>query len=98
MSENQSRITFKELKESKDWKKAVIVFTDESMGNREYSVNERSYEVSSDSKYFDPTMDGKSLFGDCLDGEDMNIRLDYYLHALPEEGDKWEVEYCYIIK
>ena len=72
--------------------KAVIVFTQESF-NKEYSELSRSYSVSSESKYFMPNMGGNSLFGNCLDGSESGVRLDWYIY-----GDKpWRVEYCYLV-
>lgn len=70
----------------------VIVFKNESWPKRkrDYTVEERSYEFSSDNKRFIPGMGGNSIFATCLDGySDALIRLDYYL------GD-WVVDYCYI--
>jgi hypothetical protein len=93
------RITFRELGESKDWKEAVIVFTNRSFGVlKQYTLEERSYKVSSDAKWFDNNKNGMSLFGDCLDGKDNGVRLDHYMRLTPEEGKRWEVEYCYITK
>lgn len=82
------KMTLNELSNNKSWKKAVIVFTKDSF-NREYSEKSRSYEVSSNDKYFDGNMIGNSLFGNCLDGTDNDVRLDRYI------GD-WKVDYCYI--
>lgn len=91
------KITFEELEKSKGWKEAVVVFTKESF-EIEFSETERSYEVQSDAKYFDASKGGNSLFGNCLDGKDDDVRLDRYMHLLPEEGARWEVDYCYITK
>lgn len=71
---------------------AVIVFKQESF-NKEYSELSRSYAVCSETKYFQPNMGGNSLFGNCLDGSERGVRLDWYIY-----GDKpWRVEYCYLI-
>ena len=92
------KITFGELCNTSDtWEKAVIVFAPESFG-RDFSELERSYEVSSGAKYFDDSMIGSSLFGNCLDGTDNGVRLDWYMNRLQEEGTPWTVEYCYIVK
>lgn len=93
----EKRMTLKELGDTQGWEEAVIVFTADSFGE-EYSEQERSYKVSSNSKWFKPHMNGMSLFGDCLDGKDLNVRLDVYMRLAPEEGKRWSVEYCYIIK
>lgn len=92
-----NKLTLSELRDNETWKKAVIVFTKDSY-SRDFSETQRSYEVSRDNKYFDPNMIGNSLFGSCLDGTDDDVRLDRYIHRLPEEGHVWKVEYCYITK
>lgn len=90
------KLTLNELtKRSNDWKKAVIVFTEDSF-NKFFTEEERSYEITSDNKYFNADMNGTSLFGNCLDGKDDGVRLDIYM-SLPEEKERWEVECCYIV-
>jgi hypothetical protein len=89
-----NKLTLQELKNNKEWEKAVIVFTKDSF-KEEYTQEERSYSVRSNAKYFDNTKIGNSLFGNCLDGKDSGVRLDQYIHALENE---WKVEYCYIIE
>lgn len=83
------RISFTKLCDKKNWKKAVVVFTEASF-TRPYSEIERSYQISSDAKYFDGNMIGNSLFGNCLDGNDSGVRLDNYMYS------GWKVDYCYI--
>lgn len=91
------KMTFAELRNSVDkWSNAVVVFKPESF-SREFSELARSYQISSDAKYFNPNMGGNSLFGNCLDGTDNGVRLDWYMHRLPNEGTAWAIEYCYII-
>lgn len=77
--------------------KGVIVFKPESF-DKEYSEKSRSYEVSSDNKYWNPEKAGNSLFGYCLDGTDQGARLDWYMHSIPKDnlGKRWEVDYCYL--
>ena len=53
----------------------------------EYSETSRTYVVRSDNKYFLPNMISNSLIGNCLDGTDDGVRLDWY---------NWEIEYVYI--
>jgi len=92
------KLTFNQLKaDTSSWKEAVVVFTPESF-SREFSEESRSYKISSDAKYFDGSKIGNSLFGECLDGTDSGVRLDWYMRLLPEEGKRWEVDYCYITK
>lgn len=87
--------TLNDLSKIENWKKAVVVFTKDSWG-REYSLESRSYEISHDNRYFQPMANANSLFGNCLDGKDNDVRLDRYMSLLPEEGIRWKVEYCYI--
>ena len=63
--------------EDKEALVGVIVYK-QSNFNEEYSEESRSYEVTSDNKYFLPNMNGKSLFGNSLDGQDKMVRLDWY--------------------
>lgn len=92
------KLTLHELgKDTSSWKEAIVVFKQESF-NREFSETERSYKVYSEAKYFNGNMIGNSLFGDCLDGKDDGVRLDRYMSLLPEEGLRWVVDYCYIVK
>lgn len=87
--ENIKKVSFGELVNTSDnWKTAVIVFSNDSW-SRDYSLDSRSYEISSDNKYFDANMGGNSLYGNALDGSDNFVRLDHYLGT-------WTIEYCYI--
>ena len=87
------KVTFGDLEKCKTWKTAVIVFTEDSF-KKKYSLKERSYEVSSDAKLFNDQMLGNSLFGTCLDGTEVGVRLDQYMKL---EKNRWEVEYCYVV-
>ena len=69
--------------------KGVIVFTEDSF-NAPYTEIERSYRVTSDNKAYLPNMCSNSIFGNCLDGIDLGVRLDCYM------CDGWKVDYCYI--
>lgn len=71
-----------------------IVITQDSF-NREYTEEERTYEISSDNKAFIPGMLGYSIYGNCLDGIDRGVRMDYYLEEEPN-GCGWKIERCYI--
>jgi hypothetical protein len=88
-SGNIEKMDLWDLQTNKTWKEAVVVFTESSFKNP-YSELVRSYKISSGDKYFDGNMGGNSLYGDCLDGVDLGVRLDHYLY----EG--WKVDYCYI--
>ena len=69
----------------------VIVFTEDSF-DKPFDEQARSYKVSSMAKYFNPFAGGSGLVGDCLDGTDDGVRLDYYMWTYG-----WEPEYCYIV-
>lgn len=94
-----NKITFQELKARKDWKQVVIVFSQDSF-TKPYAEQARSYIVSSDDKYFNDKAHGNSLYGNCLDGENLGVRLDIYMHSISEDGlgERWIPEYCYIIE
>lgn len=66
----------------------VVVFSQDNW-DKEYSLESRSYRVSSDNKAFIPGQIGRSIFADALDGSDDGVRLDYY----PE----WIVDHCYML-
>lgn len=67
---------------------AVVVFSKDNW-TTDYSEKARSYRFASDNKYFVPGIGGNSIFGDCLDGSENGVRLDYYLR-------EWKVDHCYI--
>lgn len=65
----------------------VIVFKQSNFPNRMYSEKSRSYRVSNANRAFQDGKIANSLFGNCLDGTDQGVRLDWY---------NWKVEYCYM--
>ena len=71
----------------------IIVFTKDSF-NKEFSEAHRSYMIDNLAKAFFPRMIGYSLSGDCLDGTDTGVRLDWYM----KDKKPWKVEYCYIVE
>ena len=64
----------------------VIVF-DQSNWDKPYTEQERSYRVSNANRMYQEGKIANSLFGDCLDGKDIGVRLDWY---------GWKTEYCYL--
>lgn len=69
----------------------VIVFSADSW-EEEYSLQSRSYMVSSENRRFKAGAIANSMFGDSLDHSDMGVRLDAYM------GDGgWKVEDCYML-
>jgi hypothetical protein len=89
-----NKLTFAELERRKDWTEAVIVFTEASF-KEIYPLEARSYQIFADAKYFNPNMNGTSLYGYALDGSDQGVRLDWYWRGTK---DNWQIEYCYILK
>ena len=71
----------------------VVVFTNESF-NRMFTEKERSYLFTNDNKAFLPNQCSNSIFADCLDGKDLNVRLDWYMY---DEKKPWKVDYCYLV-
>lgn len=72
-----------------------IVFTEDSF-NQPYSLESRTYAVSSDNKAFQPNMGGYSIYGSAVDGSDPLVRLERYMAAEKGGKDGWKVEYCYM--
>lgn len=72
-----------------------IVFTKDSFKDY-YSLEARTYSVSSNNKAYQPNMGGYSIYGSAIDGSDPMVRLEQYMSA--EHGGKngWKVEYCYL--
>lgn len=73
-----------------------IVFTTDSF-LEEYSIESRTYFVSSDNKAYKPDALGYSLFGTNIKGDDISVRLDRYMRE--EKGGErgWKVDFCYIV-
>lgn len=67
-----------------------VVFTKDSF-NKPYSLKSRTYAVSSGNKFFIRGMGGNSIFGDCLDGSENGVRLDWYIKG----EHAWKIDYCY---
>ena len=65
----------------------VIVYKASNWPDKNYSEKERSYRVSSCNRCFQADKISNSMFGDCLDGKDIGVRLDWY---------NWDIDYCYI--
>lgn len=71
----------------------VIVFKEESF-TKPYTEHQRSYKTSNDNKGFLPNNISNSIFGDCLDGTDNGVRLDWYMYG----EDAWKIDYCYMLE
>ena len=73
-----------------------IVFSQSSF-KKPYSVESRTYEVSSDSKAFKPNMGGYSIYGSSLDRTDLCVRLERYMACEKGGPDGWQIERCYMM-
>lgn len=72
-----------------------IVFSQTSF-DKEYSLESRTYVVTSDNKAFRPRMGGYSIFASALDGSDPCVRLDLYMADEHGGADGWKIERCYM--
>lgn len=81
-------------KGNKERLEGVVVITEDSF-TRPFTELERSYKFSSDNKAFIPNQCGNSIFADCLDGKDLGVRIDWYIH---DPKMPWKVEYCYLLE
>ncbi len=72
-----------------------IVFTEDSF-DKKYTLEERTYVVSSSNKAFIPNMGGYSIFASSLDGSDMYARIEKYMADEYGGKDGWKIERCYI--
>ena len=61
-----------------------------------YSLESRTYVVSSDNKAYQPNMGGYSIFAVALDGSDAGVRLEQYLSSEYGGQDGWQIERCYM--
>lgn len=66
--------------------KGIIVYK-QSNFDKPYTEEQRSYEVCNCNRRFQDGKISNALYGDCLDGKDVGVRLDWY---------NWSVEYCYM--
>ena len=73
----------------------AIVFTEDSF-NKPYSLESRTYLVSSDNKAYKPGMAGYSIFGSASDGSDSGVRLEAYMAEERGGPNGWKVDYCYL--
>ena len=65
---------------------AIIVYK-QSNFTSEYSEHDRSYRIDNlAGKAFFDNMSSNSIYGNCLDGNDIGVRLDCY---------DWDIEKCY---
>lgn len=70
-----------------------IVFTEDSF-DKPYSLEARTYAVSSNNKAYISGMGGYSIYGSSLDGSDVNVRLEMYMRG----ENAWKIDHCYMDK
>lgn len=73
-----------------------IVFSPASFA-KAYSLESRTYVVSSDNKAFWSKVGSRSIFASALDGSDPNVRLDCFMAAEQGGPDGWQIERCYMM-
>jgi len=73
-----------------------IVFSPASF-EQEYSLESRTYEVSSDNKAYQPNMRGYSIFASSMDGSDCGVRLEQFMSSELGGADGWQIERCYMM-
>lgn len=90
------RSYFRAAERARQHLSGFIVFSPASF-NKEYSVESRTYAVSSDNKAFRPNMGGYSIYASSLDGSDPCVRLEQYMAS--EYGGKngWQIERYYMM-
>lgn len=72
-----------------------IVFSPASF-TKEYSLESRTYVVSSNNKAYQPNMGGYSIYASSLDGSDPCVRLERYMASEHGGKDGWQIERCYM--
>lgn len=73
-----------------------IVFTVDSF-LEEYSIESRTYFVSSNNKAYLPDALGYSVFGTNVKGDDVSVRLERYMREEKGGAQGWKVDFCYIV-
>ena len=73
-----------------------IVFSPASFA-REYSLESRTYVVSSDNKAFWSKVGSRSIFASALDSSDPHVHLDCFMAAEQGGPDGWQIELCYMM-
>lgn len=79
------QVTYSQMQEElydQENKYVLITYKQENW-DKEYSEQSRTYMVGSYNKCFKSGMLGNSMYGSCIDGTDVGVRLDWY---------NWKVE------
>lgn len=95
LSYKEMAARFREAESHGEHLEGCVVFTQDSF-KKEYSLESRTYKISSDNKAYQSTMRGYSIFASSLDGSDRGVRLDAYMADEHGGKDGWKVERCYM--
>ncbi len=96
MTYQKMRSLFRAAERNHQHLTGYIVFSQASF-NKPYSLESRTYVVSSDNKAYRPNMGGYSIYADSLDGSNQNVRLEQYMSAEKGGPDGWQIERCYMM-
>lgn len=78
-------------------RQGVVVFKQHPKWKRQdYSLEELSYVVDGDNKFFYGNMISTSIWASNLSKTDIGVRLDWYMFYENAE-DRWQVDYCYLL-
>ena len=96
MTYSAMRNYFRTAERARQHLTGYIVFSQASF-TKEYSVESRTYVVSSDNKAFQPNMGGYSIYASAMDGSDPIVRLEQYIAVEYGGKDGWQIERCYMM-
>lgn len=96
MTYGELKSYFRNAERKREHLTGYIVFSPASF-TQEYSVEARTYVVSSNNKAFQPNMGGYSIYGSSLDGTDFGVRLEAYMASERGGKDGWQIERCYMM-
>lgn len=81
-------MTLEQLKTLDNWNNALIIFRSDNWKDVVYTEKQRTYRINRNNNFFDNNKISTSLYGDCLDGIDVGVRLDLY---------RWKIEKIILI-
>ncbi len=95
MTYQKMRAYFRAAERQNQHLTGYIVFSPASF-EQEYSLESRTYEVSSDNKAYQPNKGGYSIFASSMDGSDCGVRLEQYMSSELGGANGWQIERCYM--
>lgn len=96
LTRQKMREYFRAAERNRQHLTGYIVFSPVSFA-REYSLESRTYAVSSDNNAFWSKVGSRSIFEPALDGSDPHVRLDCFMAAEQGGPDGWQIERCYMM-